>query len=203
MPPQITPAVKIGFLGGSFDPVHFGHLCAAQDACEHLELDRVFFVPAAQAPLKGGLVPANDSHRLAMLGLALEDYPRFSVSDLELRRGGTSYTVDTALELRKLYPEDRLFWIIGADQLSRLSQWMRISELVTLVEFVCLDRPGYPGVRAPEIPGLRLHRCPGHLLDISSTELRARAREGKSLDCFMPHKSIVYLRKNLLYLRNE
>lgn len=190
-------------MGGSFDPVHLGHLCAAQDALEHMELDKILFVPAAQAPLKQAGVRASDAHRLGMLRCALEHFDRFEVSDFEILKGGVSYTLETVRHFRQVYPHDRLFWIIGADQLARLHLWMRAEELVRLVEFVCLERPGHALQAPSSLPGLRWHRCPGHLLDISSTEIRARAGRGQSLDCFMPHKAVVYLRENALYSKND
>jgi nicotinate-nucleotide adenylyltransferase len=192
--------VKIGFLGGSFDPVHFGHLMAAQDAYEQHQLDRLVLVPAAQAPLKPNDVQSSPQSRLAMLQAATEWDRRFEISDFELRRGGVSYTIDSARHFRTLYPNDELFWIIGGDQLPKLHLWKDIAELVTLVQFVFLERPGYPVRAHPEIPGLRLHRCDGHLLAISSTELRERTRRRLSLDYFVPHKAIVYIRDEGMYL---
>jgi nicotinate-nucleotide adenylyltransferase len=191
--------VKIGFLGGSFDPIHFGHLCAAQDAHENMGLDKVIFVPAAQAPLKPGLVCATDQQRFDMIERVVSGDPRFEVSDYELRKGGVSYTIESVRHFRQMYPFEQLFWIIGGDQLARLPLWVRIEELVRMVEFICLDRPGNEATPAPAIPGLRLHRCPGHLLQISSTEIRDRAARNLPLDCLMPHKAIVYLKENTLY----
>ncbi|MEY3607819.1 MAG: hypothetical protein RLZZ447_607 [Verrucomicrobiota bacterium] len=198
-PPPTVRAVKIGFLGGSFDPVHFGHLLAAQDAFEQHQLDRLVLVPAARAPLKLNDVQSNAADRLAMLRAAVEWDHRFEVSDYELQRGGVSYTIDSARHFRALYPHDRLFWIIGGDQLPNLHLWRDIEQLAQLVEFIFLERPGYPVKAAPTIPGLRLHRCDGHLLAISSTELRDRIRRGLSLDYFVPHKAIVYIREHGLY----
>ena len=109
--------VKIGFMGGSFDPVHFGHLIAAQDAYEQYQLDRLILVPAAQAPLKPEEVKSAPGDRLAMLKAAVEWDHRFELSDFELQKGGTSYTIDSARHFRALYPNNRLFWIIGGDQL--------------------------------------------------------------------------------------
>jgi nicotinate-nucleotide adenylyltransferase len=191
--------VKIGFLGGSFDPVHFGHLLAAQDAYEQHKLDRLIIVPAAQAPLKPADVQTPASDRLAMLRSATEWDTRFEISDFELKRGGVSYTIDSARHFRALYPNDELFWVIGGDQLPLLHLWKDIGELVNLVEFIFLERPGYPVKAAASIPGLRLHRCDGHLLAISSTELRERTRRGLSLDYFVPHKAIVYIAAMGLY----
>jgi nicotinate-nucleotide adenylyltransferase len=192
-------AVKIGFLGGSFDPVHFGHLMAAQDAYEQHQLDRLILVPAAQAPLKPNDIKSTPEQRLAMLHAATEWDKRFDVSDVELRRGGVSYTIDSARHFRALYPDDQLYWIIGGDQLPKLHLWKDIEELATLVEFIFLERPGFPIKARPEIPGLRLHRCDGHLLAISSTELRERTRRNLSLDYFVPHKAIVYIKDHGLY----
>jgi nicotinate-nucleotide adenylyltransferase len=195
--------VKIGFLGGSFDPVHFGHLMAAQDAYEQQKLDRLILVPAAQAPLKPTEVKSPAEDRLAMLRAAVEWDTRFEVSDYELRRGGVSYTIDSARHFRALYPSDELYWIIGGDQLPKLHLWKDIAELAGLVEFIFLERPGFPVKAQPAIPGLRLHRCDGHLLAISSTELRDRVKRDLSLDYFVPHKAIVYIREKGLYRDNS
>ena len=116
-------AVKIGFLGGSFDPVHFGHLLAAQDAYEQYQLDRLILVPAAQAPLKPNDVQSSAEDRLAMLRAATEWDQRFEISDIELRRGGISYTIDSARYFRAQFPNDTLYWIIGGDQLPKLHLW--------------------------------------------------------------------------------
>jgi nicotinate-nucleotide adenylyltransferase len=191
--------VKIGFLGGSFDPVHFGHLLAAQDAYEQHRLDRLIIVPAAQAPLKPTETKSSAADRLAMVRAATEWDTRFEVSDFELRMGGVSYTIDSARHFRSLYPDDELYWVIGGDQLPQMHLWKDIGELAKIVEFIFLERPGYPVKAAPSVPGLRLHRCDGHLLAISSTELRERTRRSLSLDYFIPHKAIVYIRDKGLY----
>jgi len=191
--------VKIGFLGGSFDPVHFGHLLAAQDAYEQHHLDRLILVPAARAPLKAHDVASPAQERLEMLRQAVAWDHRFEVSDFELARGGVSYTIDSVRHFRALYPQDELYWIIGGDQLPQLHLWKDITELAQLIEFIFLERPGYPVKAVPNIPGLRLHRCDGHLLAISSTELRQRIRLNLALDYFVPHKAIVYIQKNGLY----
>lgn len=191
--------VKIGFLGGSFDPVHFGHLIAAQDVFEQHQLDRLFLVPAAQAPLKPQEVQSSAENRLAMLHASVEWDHRFEVSDYELRKGGVSYTIDSVRHFRAQFPNDDLFWIIGGDQLPKLHLWKEIETLATLVEFIFLERPGHPAKSTPSIPGLKLRRCDGHLVEISSTELRDRARRGLSLDYFVPHKAILHIRQNHLY----
>jgi len=175
---------------------------AAQDAFEQHGLDRLILVPAAQAPLKPNDVQSSSSDRLAMLRAATEWDRRFEISDFELRRGGISYTIDSARHFRALYPDDTLYWVIGGDQLPQLHLWKDINELAQLVEFIFLERPGFPVKARPSIPGLRLHRCDGHLLAINSTELRDRTRRGLSLDYFVPHKAIVYIRDKRLYREN-
>lgn len=191
--------MKIGLMGGSFDPVHFGHLIAAQDALEQHRLDRVILVPAAQAPLKPADVQSSGEDRLAMLRAATDWDHRFEVSDVEIRRGGISYTIDSVRHFQLLYPNDELYWIIGGDQLPKLHLWRDIEELARRVEFIFLERPGHPPKPSPPVPGLRLHRCDGHLIEISSTELRERVRLGRSLDYFVPHNAIVYIREKQLY----
>jgi nicotinate-nucleotide adenylyltransferase len=172
---------------------------AAQDAFEQHKLDRLIIVPAAQAPLKPSETQSSSEDRLAMVRAATEWDTRFEVSDFELRKGGVSFTIDSARHFKALYPNDELYWVIGGDQLPQLHLWKEINELAKIVEFIFLERPGYPVKAAPVIPGLRLHRCDGHLLAISSTELRDRTRRSLSLDYFIPHKAIVYIRSKGLY----
>jgi nicotinate-nucleotide adenylyltransferase len=172
---------------------------AAQDAFEQHKLDRLVIVPAAQAPLKPSEVQSSAEDRLAMVRAATEWDTRFEVSDFELRKGGVSFTIDSARHFKSLYPNDQLYWVIGGDQLPQLHLWKDINELAKLVEFIFLERPGYPVRATPDIPGLRLHRCDGHLLAINSTELRDRTRRSLSLDYFIPHKAIVYIRSKGLY----
>lgn len=192
--------MKIGYIGGSFDPVHFGHLIAAQDAYEQYGLDRVVFVPASQAPLKPQDVQTGAEDRMAMLKAATGWDARFDVSDYELRKGGVSYTIDSVRHFRALHPDDELYWIIGGDQLPKMHLWKDITELADLIEFIFLERPGHPAKTTSGIPGLRLNRCDGHLIEISSTELRERIRRGLSLEYFIPHKAIVYIQDKGLYL---
>jgi nicotinate-nucleotide adenylyltransferase len=195
--------VKIGFFGGSFDPVHFGHLCAAQDACEHQRLDRLLFVPAAQAPLKRHRARSSARDRLAMLRAAIGDDARFGISDFELKKGGVSYTIDSVRFYCAQFPRDQLFWVVGGDQLGRLHLWKDIRQLAQMIEFIVLERPGHLSKPASPVPGLRLHRCPGHAMEISSTELRDRARRRLRLDYFMPGKTVAYIKRRALYCRSS
>ncbi len=191
--------MKIGFLGGSFDPVHFGHLIAAQDVYEQYHFDRLFLVPAAQAPLKAQDMQSVAEDRLAMLRAACEWDHRLEIADYELNKGGVSYTIDSVRHFRQQFPHDELFWIIGGDQLPLLHKWKDISQLAVMVEFIFLERPGHPSKPHTDISGLRLHRCDGHLIEISSSELRQRVRQGRSLNYFCPQKVIAYIKSKKLY----
>jgi len=191
--------MKIGFLGGSFDPVHFGHLIAAQDVYEQYHFDRLFLVPAAQAPLKAQEMQSVTEDRLAMLRAACEWDHRLEIADYELNKGGVSYTIDSVRHFRQQFPHDVLFWIIGGDQLPLLHKWKDINQLASMVEFIFLERPGHPSKPHTDIPGLRLHRCDGHLIEISSSELRQRVRHGRSLNYFCPQKVIAYIESKKLY----
>jgi nicotinate-nucleotide adenylyltransferase len=187
--------VNIGLFGGSFDPVHIGHLRAAQDAFERCGLDKLLFIPAGHAPLKGP-ERASGLHRIAMLQAVTDGDPRYGVSDFELSRDGPSYTVDTLEHFRAIWPDDRLFWIIGADQLGKLMRWKAADRLRDLAEFICLERPGFD----PEEPtGFSVHRVSGHETEVSSSEIRERIDRGLSVDGLVPEKALVYLRKNGLY----
>lgn len=179
--------------------MHFGHLLAAQDVYEQYRLDRLLLVPAAQAPLKPQEVQSRPEDRLAMLKAAIEWDRRFEVCDLELRRGGVSYTIDSVRMLKAQFSDDDLFWIIGGDQLPRLDLWRDAAELAGMIEFIFLERPGHPAKQTPAIPGLRLHRCDGHLIEISSSELRERVRRGLSLHYFCPQKVIAIIESRQLY----
>ena len=168
--------MKIGLFGGSFDPVHCGHLLVAQAAMEELDLDRIVFIPAAQSPFKAGSQPTAASVRLRLLRLALAGRPEFQVEPLELHRGGISYTIDTVDTLVRQFP--------GADHVATLPLWREASRLATLVEFVVIPRPGVEKVEPPD--GFRLHWLRGWPLGISSSLIRERAARGQSLNQMVP-----------------
>ncbi|BET69697.1 nicotinate-nucleotide adenylyltransferase [Opitutales bacterium ASA1] len=196
---ETEASFRLGVFGGTFDPVHLGHLVAAQDAAEALELDRVLFMPAFRAPLKDREPGASDAVRVALLQAAIEGDERFGLSTLEIERGGVSYTVDTARELRRLHPEAQLFWIIGADQAERLRAWHRIEELAGLLEFIVLARPGYEGTRGGLPEFLRLHFVRAHVFDISSSEIRARLSNRRSVRVFLPAPVADRIERESLY----
>lgn len=177
---------RIGILGGSFDPPHAGHLAAADAAVSQLSLSRVKVVPAAQAPLREAGPRASAEDRLALLRLAFGGRSWAEVDDRETRRGGVSYSVDTARELAAEHPGAELYWILGADQLARLHLWREAAELCRLVSFAVLARDGQPGRVDPSLGALaRVERLRAPEVEVSSTEIRralASGREvGKSL----------------------
>lgn len=188
-------------MGGSFDPVHLGHLIAAQDAVEQMSLDRVLFMPAAKSPLKRAVEYLPGEKRAALLRAAIAGHARFEISMLELDRGGTSLTIDTAKVLRGLFPGDQLFWIIGADQAAQIHDWRNIEILGGLVEFIVLPRPGIAAseMRAPA--GLQLHRIKSHVFDISSSEVRERIARGQPVRLFLPSAVADAIEDEALYRR--
>lgn len=189
--------MRIGVLGGTFDPPHIGHLIVAQDAWSALGLDRVLFMPAAVPPHKRGRVSTPAEVRLAMVEAACADDPRFEASDLEIRRGGTSYTVDTLRALKERDPQGALFFLVGADQFRELHTWRSPLEIARLAELVALSRPGFP-IEEPrlELPYRRLDvTCVG----VSATEIRRRVAAGEPIRYLVPPAVEAIIRARGLY----
>lgn len=186
-----------GLLGGSFDPVHHGHLIAASRAAEALALDRVLFIPCVRQPLKARGPAASPAHRRAMLELALAGEPRFVLDTVELDRPGPgpSYTVDTLRELAPRHPGERLVLLLGADAAATLPGWRDVDAIVRLAEVAALTRPG-----APE-PASRLvrHVVATPAIEISASEIRARCLGGKSIRYLVPDAVATYIERNGLY----
>ena len=179
--PQMS-MMRVGIFGGTFDPVHVGHLAIANAALESIPLDRVLFVPARRAPLKEHGPVAGEADRLAMLELAVVGEPRFAVSRIELDREGPSYTVDT---LEALAGADLLFLILGGDALAALPRWKDPDRIAMLATLVVAARPGAPEP-AGHARGVSIIAFDAPRLDISSRELRARAARGRSLRYLVP-----------------
>ena len=189
---------RIGLFGGSFDPAHIGHLLVAQSACEEFKLDRLFFIPAAQSPLKPEQIPAPAEVRLRMLRLALAGETKCEVDDQEIRRGGPSYTIDSARTYRQRYPKATLFYIIGADHLPLLPKWRAADELAALVEFLVVPRPGDPPVSA-KAP-FRVQNLIGTPFAVSSSQIRARVKAGQSIQHLVPPAVAEAIDNSGLYL---
>ena len=189
--------LQLGVYGGTFDPVHHGHLLLARDALEQLKLDAVLFVPCARSPFKGRKALASDTQRLAMLKLALKNEPRFWLTHCELDRPAPSYAYDTALEIGEAFPRAGLFWLIGADQLADLDKWHRADELLKLVTFALLPRGGTVG----EIPpGSVLSLPKPRRVDISATEIRHRVKSRLPIDYLVPAPIAAYIKRHGIYL---
>jgi nicotinate-nucleotide adenylyltransferase len=199
---------KIGIIGGSFDPVHIGHLIIAQDAAERLELSEVIFVPAAIPPHKQHLQQADIEHRINMLKIALEGDIRISVSDIEMRRGGVSYTIDTVRELRALHPDSELVLIVGSDTLVDLHNWYQPEELLSLCEVASFLRPGENSVdqiaekicfSTTQKKAVMKNLIEAHQVEVSSTEIRMRVAEGLGIRYLVPPEVEMYIYEHSLY----
>ena len=190
---------SIGLLGGSFDPVHHGHLIVAQVAAEALGLDELRFVPAREQPFKLGRHAATAADRAAMLDLAVAGTPGFAVERAELGREGPSYTVETLLGLRTREPAVGWTLLLGADAAAELSAWHRAAELPGLANIVVFARPGTPIPSSPligatvEVPAV----------EISATEIRRRVREGRPVRYWVPDAVAEYMVRHRLYLDAE
>ena len=189
---------RIGLFGGSFDPVHLGHLLVAQAAIEELGLDRLFFIPAAQSPFKPAIEPAVASARLQLLRLALAGKTNCEIDEQELRRGGISYTIETLRDYARRFQRVELFYLIGADNVAKLREWREAGELARLAQFVAISRPGQTPVNFP--PPVRGRMLKGFPLDISSTQIHARIKAGLSIDHLVPPSVAEAIRNNGLYL---
>jgi nicotinate-nucleotide adenylyltransferase len=189
---------RIGLFGGSFDPVHRGHLLVAEAGCEEFKLDRVFFIPAAQSPLKPDHTPAPAELRLRMLRLALAAETKCEVDDQEIHRGGPSYTIDTVRTYRQRHPKAILFYIIGADHVPLLPKWRAADELAALVEFLVVPRPGDPPLAA-KAP-FRIHSLVGTPFAVSSSQIRARVKAGQPIHHLVPQPVEETIRNSGLYL---
>jgi nicotinate-nucleotide adenylyltransferase len=191
---------RIGLFGGSFDPVHFGHLLIACDAIECLALDELWWIPSAQNPLKAHSPLATNDQRWQMLQAAVEGQPQMKVLDLEFHRPNPSYTVDTLREIRKKHSQAEIFWLMGQDQLSQLSQWKDIESWCSSITFAIYHRPDSSSA-IPDIPGLKYRWLPRREISISSTEIRERIQNGKPVDFFTPVNVIKLIKQMKLYLK--
>jgi len=187
---------KIGILGGTFNPIHFGHLGIAHAAFEKLKLDKVIFIPSNMPPHKSSknLIPGEERYKL--IQKAIKDLPCFEVSDLEIKREGTSYSIDTVLSLEKSYKRKaKFFFIIGSDSYPTLNTWKRINEILQIVTFIVVNRHGIKKIK----PKIKAQFIDMPELDISSTFVRKRITSGKTVEHLIPEAVIKYINKNKLY----
>ena len=194
--------MRLGVFGGTFDPIHLGHLRAAENARECLELDRVAFIPAGIPPHR--TEPSSSAlDRYAMTALATAGHPGFAVSDVELRRDGPSYTVDTVAGLRQESPEAEVFVIVGSDTFPEMATWKEHQRLRALCTVAVVARPGEARAAGdrPAVggPAPRVARVEGPGLDISASAIRGLARQRKSIRYLVPDAVADYIAKRALY----
>jgi nicotinate-nucleotide adenylyltransferase len=186
---------KIGIYGGTFDPIHHGHLILARDACETLDLAKMIFVPASSSPHKIDKTTAAPQIRLEMVRKAIEDEPRFAADDCEVRRDPPSFTIDTVESIQRRETNAQLFYCIGEDNASALTSWHRFTELQKMVQFVVLDRRDFQS--KTDYPVIRRH------IDISATEIRKRVAEGRSIRYLVPRAVEEIICREQLYRESK
>ena len=182
---------KIGIYGGSFDPIHHGHLILAREAREALDLEKVILVPAAVSPLKRRAAAASGDMRLKMLRAAIEGEEGFAIDDCELRRPPPSWTIDTVLEIGKRETDSEIYLLIGEDTVATLDRWRRFDELKEMVRFVVLDRTGSQTQRD--------YRIVRRKIDISATDIRKRVARGQSIHYLVPPAVEEIIQREKLY----
>lgn len=188
--------MKIGILGGTFNPIHVGHLILAEETRQKLNLSKIIFVPSFLPPHKEANSILSAKHRYKMVELAIKKNKFFQVSDIEIKRENKSYTIDTLRQLKREYPKSVLFFIIGSDIIKDLSKWQDIKEVEQLAKFVIATRPGYPLEGVPE------DIMPVHIqaLDISAYEIRRRIKNNLSIRYLVPEEVRQYILRRRLYV---
>ena len=183
-------------MGGTFDPIHNGHLVAASEVASAFSLEEVIFVPTGTPYLKDKVTEAE--HRYLMTVIATASNPRFKVSRIDIDRPGDTYTVDTLTEMHELYPDAELFFISGADAIAQIMTWKDVAKLWSLAHFVAVSRPGHQ-LTIPDAPEGSISLLEIPALAISSTDVRARVREMKPVWYLVPDGVVQYIAKNKLY----
>jgi nicotinate-nucleotide adenylyltransferase len=191
--------MKIGILGGTFNPIHIGHLILAEEIREKLNLGKVIFVPTYIAPHKDNVCVAKAKDRFQMIKLAIRGNQFFSVSDREIKRKGLSYTIDTLKEFKKQYTNKELYFITGSDLLNYLNEWKDLNEIIKMVKFVVVTRPGYPLEKIPSYIQTQAIRA----VDISAFEIRQAIKEGKSFRYLVADTVYDYINKHKLYRKMQ
>jgi nicotinate-nucleotide adenylyltransferase len=211
-----------GLFGGTFNPIHLGHLKVAEEVIRHLPLDRILFIPSYIPPHKspGEVVPVR--HRLKMVEIACQGHPAFQVSEVEARRPGPSYSIETLIRLKQAYPADRFFFIVGLDAFLEIDTWKDYSQLLQECSFIVVSRPGFgielsekviekikpahlvvlePGSfpQPEDLPAGALVLLPAETPDISSTDIRKRLRAGQPITGLVPPGVEAYIIKHRLY----
>ncbi len=197
---------KIAVMGGTFDPIHYGHLVTAEAVMHEYQIDRVLFIPSGQPPHKAGKTVTAAEHRYLMTLLATETNPQFFCSRIEIDRQGYTYTIDTIQQLKKMNPETDIYFITGADAFSEILTWKDPELLLSSCHFVAATRPGYSRKQAaPQIEAIMnrhkntLHYLEVPALTISSSDIRKRVSEGRPIKYLLPEAVETYIEKHGLY----
>jgi nicotinate-nucleotide adenylyltransferase len=193
-------------MGGTFDPIHYGHLVAAEMARNEYKLSKVLFIPTGTPPHKNRNDISEASLRYEMVKLAIQDNEAFDISAIEIERKGPSYTVETLRVLRRMWPEHELYFITGTDALREIFSWREAEEILSLIQFIGAARPGFDATdfllkvqhEHPEIRG-RIHYLEVPALAISSTDIRSRVRNGQSIRYLLPEPVRLYIQQQILY----
>ena len=189
---------RIGVFGGTFNPIHIGHLAVAQTAQEAMRLDKVIFVPSNWPPHKNSDTIAAARHRFNMVRLAIKGNSFFAISDFEIKRPGKSYTIDTLKYLRRIFPKGaKIFFIIGGDTLPHLKEWKYIDGILKMANFVVVNRPGQ--FRKNRGKRIRYYSVSMSGIDISSSNIRSRIAQSRATKYYVPDNVLSYIRKHRLY----
>ena len=188
--------LRIGVMGGTFDPIHHGHLVAASEAADAFSLDEVIFVPTGNPGNKTAI--SSPEHRYLMTVIATAANPRFTVSRVDIDRPGITYTIDTLTELSKARPEADLYFISGADAIAQILAWKEVDSIWSLAHFVAVTRPGHK-LELPQVKEARITQLEVPALSISSTDIRNRAAAGKPIWYLVPDGVVQYIAKHKLY----
>lgn len=195
-------AKKIGIMGGTFDPVHIAHLILAENVCDICGLDKVIFIPSGNPPHKDP-AHASASDRYEMVRLAVSENPHFDVLPVERDRKGPSYSILTIRELHFMYPDDRLYFLIGSDELAILNSWYMIDEIISMCGFISVGRPGNmdddKSLMYMKEKGTDVHMINMPLIEISSTDIRQRIHEGRTIRYMVPDAVLDYIGRKCLY----
>lgn len=198
---------RVGIMGGTFNPIHLGHLIVAENAYEELELDEVLFIPCGMPYLKDTKEVLDPKVRISLVGEAIDDNPHFAMSTMEVDRGGNSYSYETIEELKRVNPEIEYFFLVGADSLFSIEEWKHPEKIFAQVTVAVAIRNGYTPegleekIKALEEKyGTKILKLPCRSVDISSTQIRERVKAGKSIRYMVRYKTEQVIRKNRLYL---
>ena len=197
---SVTDAPRIGVMGGTFDPIHHGHLVAASEVAQWFDLDEVVFVPTGRPWQKEEVSPSE--HRYLMTVIATASNPRFTVSRVDIDRSGPTYTIDTLRDLKALRPDAELFFITGADAIAQILSWRDHDELWDLAHFVAVSRPGHV-LNTDGLPSDDVSQLEIPALAISSTDCRDRVRQGHPVWYLVPDGVVQYIAKHHLYRSKE